>query len=350
MTGAKQGYEQEKVGHMWQGKGVDFDAFNVVHRPQWDRLKALSKTKNLTGSQADELIGLYQTVATHLSTVRSSAPDPSLISELSIILARARGRIAGGHDPQWYTIKDFVMRQVPAAFYRVRWWAHAVTVICIVIAVIFGVWVATTPQGLESVGPESFRLDYVNSAFASYYDPGADFAAMVWTNNAWIAAQCVAFGVTGVWPAFVMANNAVMVGSIGGMMAHYGELGLFLKLILPHGLLELTAIFVAGGAGLKLFWAWISPGNKPRSVALAQEGRTLILVAIGLVAVLGVSGLVEGFVTGSDLLWWVKILIGAIALAAFWAYVYILGRRAVAQGITGDLAAHQAGYDKIYAD
>lgn len=340
---------KENETELWQGKGVDFDAFSAVHRPQWDRLKALSKARRLSGQEADELIGLYQTVATHLSTVRSSAPDPMLISELSLTLAQARGRIAGGHDPQWNVIKDFVVRQVPAAFYRARWWTHGVTAACIIIAVIFGIWVGTTPEGLESVGPESYRLEYVNSAFASYYDPGASFAAMVWTNNAWIAAQSVAFGVSGIWPAYIMFSNAVMVGSIGGMMAHYGELDLFLKLILPHGLLELTAIFVAGGAGLKLFWAWISPGNRPRSVALAQEGRALILVAVGLVGVLGVSGLIEGYVTGSNMIWWLKILIGAIALAGFWTYVYTLGRKAVRQGVTGDLDENQAGYTRIYA-
>ena len=328
---------------------MDFDAFTAVHRDQWKRLNTLSRTRRLTGAQADELIGLYQTVATHLSVVRSSAPDPALISELSLTLARARTRISGSHDPQWYTIKDFFLRQVPAAFYRVRWWAHAVTAACLLVAVIMGIWVATSPAGLETMGAESDRLEYVNNAFASYYEPGLDFAAVVWTNNAWIAAQCVAFGVTGLWPIWVMAQNAIMVGSIGGMMAHYGELGLFLKLIAPHGLLELTAIFVAGGAGLKLFWAWVAPGTKPRSVALAQEGRTLILVAVGLVFVLGLSGIVEGFVTGSAMVWWLKIIIGAIALAMFWAYVYILGRKAVAQGITGDLESHQGGYTKLYA-
>lgn len=335
---------------MWEGRRVDFDAFTAVHRDQWDRLNTLSRTRKLSGAQADELIGLYQTVATHLSVVRASAPDPTLISELSLSLARARTKISGSHDPQWHTIKDFIVRQVPAAFYRVRWWSHGVTVACLVVAVIFGIWVATTPGGLESMGPESERLAYVNGAFAEYYDPGAGFASMVWTNNAWIAAQCVAFGVTGVWPAYVMGSNAIAIGSVGGMMAHYGELGLFFKLITPHGLLELTAIFVAGGAGLKLFWSWISPGNRPRSVALAQEGRTLILVAVGLVFVLGLSGIVEGFVTGSDMLWWLKIVIGVAALTVFWAYVYVLGRRAAAQGITGDLESHQGGYTQIYAD
>jgi uncharacterized membrane protein SpoIIM required for sporulation len=218
-----------------------------------------------------------------------------------------------------------------------------VTVLFLLVAVVVGWRVATVPEALAAVGPPSYQEQYVNEAFASYYDPGAGFAAMVWTNNAWIAAQCVAFGITGVWPVYMLAQNAISIGAVGGMMAAHGELALFLQLIAPHGLLELTCVFVAGGAGLKIFWTLVDPGPRRRSVAVAHEGRALITVAVGLAGALALSGLVEGFVTGSGLFWWLKIAIGAVALAAFWAYVYALGRRAVAAGETGDLAADQAG-------
>jgi uncharacterized membrane protein SpoIIM required for sporulation len=127
-------------------------------------------------------------------------------------------------------------------------------------------------------------------------------------------------------------------------MAAYGHLDVFLQLIAPHGLLELTAVFVAGGAGLRIFWTWIDPGPRPRGRALAQEARALFTVAIGLIGVLAVSGLIEGFVTGSDLPWAVKVAIGVIALAAFWAYTLVLGGRAARAGHTGDLEADRAGY------
>ncbi|WP_066465060.1 stage II sporulation protein M [Sanguibacter suarezii] len=322
---------------------MDLDAFADVHSHEWARLKELSTRRRISGAEADELVRLYQAVATHLSTIRSSAPDPVLISQLSQTLNRARTTIAGAHEPAWRDVQRYLLVSLPAALFRLRWWINAVTLGCVVLAVIAGVWVATTPQGLAAVGPPSFREEYVTNAFASYYDPGAGFAAVVWTNNAWIAAQCVAFGISGIWPVFVLVQNAVSVGAIGGMMAHYGELGMFLKLIAPHGLLELTSIFVAGAAGLKIFWTLVDPGPRPRSRALAEDGRALFTVAGGLVLTLAVSGLIEGFVTGSDLPWWLKIVIGALALAAFWVYVIVLGRRAVAEGETGDLDADLAG-------
>lgn len=322
---------------------MDLDAFTSVHTPAWERLAALVRQRRLDGAEADELVRLYQEVATHLSTVRSAAPDPVLVTRLSDLLTRARARIAGAHEPAWSEVVRFAVVTVPAALYRVRWWALGVTVACLVVAVVAGAHVATDPDALAAMGTPSEREKYVHQAFAAYYDPQASFAAMVWTNNAWIAALVIGLGITGIGPVYVLAQNAVGVGATGGMMASYGELDTFLQLIAPHGQLELTAVFVAGAAGLKTFWSLVDPGPRKRSVALAQEGRALVTCAVGLAGALALSGLVEGFVTGSGLPWWLKIAIGTVALVAFWAYVLILGRRAVRAGETGDLTLDQAG-------
>ena len=322
---------------------MDLDAFTESHSSEWDRLRVLTRQRKLSGAQADELTRLYQLVATHLSTVRSVAPDPAVISRLSTLLTDARARLAGAHEPAWRDVVRFATVSAPAALYRIRWWTIAVTLVCIGIAVAAGWTVYSNPEALASMGTPAEREAYVNEAFESYYNPGATFAGMVWTNNAWIAAQCIAFGLSGGWPVYVMFSNAVGVGSMGGMMAYYDKLDVFFSLILPHGLLELTAVFVAGAAGLKLFWTLIEPGPRPRSRALAEEGRALFTVAIALAVVLALSGLIEGFVTGSEMLWWLKIVIGVVALGAFWAYTIHFGRRAVADGETGDLDEDRAG-------
>src|SRR6185436_5308507 len=124
------------------------------------------------------------------------------------------------------------------------------------------------------------------------------------TNNAWLAAVCLITGVLILPVLWVLLQNVVNVGLSGGILAAYGRLDLFFGLITPHGLLELTAVFVAAGAGLKLFWAWVDPGPRPRGQALGEEGRAMITVAMGLVVVLFVSGIVEAFVTPSPLPTW----------------------------------------------
>lgn len=328
---------------------MDLDAFIVVNRPEWNRLDHLAKLRRLDGADADELVRLYQTVATQLSTVRSTAADPEVISELSDILMRARARIAGSREASWSDFSRFFTASLPAAFYRVRWWTLAVALGTVVIATIVAIWVAKTPEGLAAVGSPAVREEYVHHQFADYYNPGFGFASHVWTNNAWIAAQCIAFGISGIWPMWVLLQNAISVGMVAGLMAAYGELGTFFSLILPHGMLELTSVFIAGGAAFKLFWTMVNPGPRPRSLALAQEGRALFTLVVGLTLTLLMSGVVEGFVTGSSLPTWLKITIGASVLGVVIAYAGIYGRRAVAAGELGDLEESAAGYTLQYA-
>lgn len=323
---------------------MDLDALVAARTPEWDRLDRLVRQRRLSGAESDELVRLYRATATDLSTLRSAAPDPETVTRLSQLLGRARARIAGTHEPAWRDVARFVTVLLPAALYRIRWWTVAVMVVFLAIGVASGVWVATHPEALAAMGTPTSRQQYVDQLFASYYDPGATFAAMVWTNNAWLSALCVATGITGVVPVYFLLNNAVSVGAAGGLMTAYGRLDMFLQLISPHGMLELTAVFVSGAAGLRLFWTLVDPGPRPRGRALAEEGRALFTVALGLVGVLAVSGLIEGFVTGSTLPWGVKTAIGAVALSAFWAYVLVLGRRAVRAGQTGDLEQDRAGY------
>jgi len=169
------------------------------------------------------------------------------------------------------------------------------------------------------------------------------FAALVWTHNAWLTAICIALGVLGVPVVYLLFENALNLAVIGAIMINHHRGALFFGLILPHGLLELTAVFVAGATGLRLFWSWIDPGPRTRSRALAEESRSAVAVALGLVVVLAVSGVVEAFVTPSALPTWARIGIGVLVEVAFLMYVFTVGRWACQRGATGDISARDAG-------
>jgi uncharacterized membrane protein SpoIIM required for sporulation len=111
----------------------------------------------------------------------------------------------------------------------------------------------------------------------------------------------------------------------------------FFALILPHGMLELSAVFLAAAAGMRLGWTVIDPGPRPRSRALAEEGRSMLAIALGAIVALAVSGIIEAFVTPSPLPTWARIGIGAIAEVVFLSYIFILGRRAYLAGETSDI-------------
>ena len=112
---------------------------------------------------------------------------------------------------------------------------------------------------------------------------------------------------------------------------------LFLGLLAPHGLLELTAVFLAAAAGMQLGWSVVSPGNRPRGQVLAEQGRAVVSVAVGLVVVLLVSGLIEALVTPSGLPTFVRVGIGVAAEIAFLSYIFHFGRKAARARESGDL-------------
>ncbi|GAB3538174.1 stage II sporulation protein M [Arthrobacter tecti] len=319
---------------------MDLDAFEAVNRPDWNRLDSLTRQRRLHGEDSDELLDLYQRTSTHLSMIRSVAPESALSNELSMRLSRARTKFTGARSNVLEDVARFFVISLPAAFYRIRWLTIIIGVLFVGVAWLYGAWVVNTPGVIAALGSDEEIRRYVEEDFVDYYseNPPASFAGLVWTNNAWIAVQAVAFGITGFWSPFILYQNAQGVGMAGGMMASYDRLDVFFIYILPHGFMELTAIFVAAAAGLRIFWAWVSPGSRTRSQALAEEGRSLITVALGLVLVLLVSGLVEGFVTPSPLPVWARIGIGFVVFALYWVYTFVLGRRAVRAGYTGDLS------------
>ncbi|WP_147105716.1 stage II sporulation protein M [Nesterenkonia populi] len=329
---------------------MDIDAFHRVHHGSWDRLEALARRRRLTAAEVDELLVLYRRASAHLSMIQAAEPDSPAVAQLSATLGRARAHLTGTGPQVVASAAYFVAQTLPAALYRLRWLTVAVTVAWLGVAVMMGIWAANHPQ-LDLLQPPEQRQAYAEEEFVNYYyeHPGSAFASQVWTNNAWIAVQCVAFGVTGIYPAFVLMVNAVGVGMAGGVMHEQGAAAEFWIYILPHGLLELTAVFVAGAAGLRIFWSWVAPGRMRRTDSLVQEAQRLITVAVGLVFVLLVAGVIEGFVTPSNLPYSVRIAIGAAALAAFWGYTLILGSRAAKAGVSGSLGEYDAGAHQLTA-
>ncbi len=328
---------------------MDTEAYAAARKEQWELTDTLARRSRLSGADADELARLYHATSRDLSVMRTHAPDPQSVGQLSILLARARVRLTETDNFSLTAVARFFVVVLPLAFYRVRWWTLIAAGLFVIIAVASGVAFYQTPALQSQMGTPSMLKHYAYQDFTDYYTvfPSSDFAARVWTNNSWVAALCVATGITGVGPLYILYQNAKGVGQAGAVLTMFDRTDVFFLSILPHGLLELTAIFVACGAGLALFWAWVSPGTITRMESLGRAGRTLALVAVGLVFVLGISGVIEGFVTGSDLPSAVKIGIGALALAAYWAYTLILGSRAARAGKSGDLSEDDAGYRQL---
>jgi uncharacterized membrane protein SpoIIM required for sporulation len=321
---------------------VDVDAFVLTHRDTWDRLDQLVKRRRrLTGDEVDELVGLYQRVSTHLSMLRSASSDLTLVGRLSSLVARARAAVTGAHAPVSREFTRFWTVSFPVVAYRARWWWLATAVLFFAVTAVISIWVIGSPEVQSTIGTPSEIDELVNHDFASYYSEhsAAAFGLHVWVNNSWVAAKCIAFSILlGVPIPFVLVSNAANLGVVSGLMLSAGKGDVMLGLLIPHGLLEMTAIFLAGAVGMRLGWSVIAPGDRPRGQVLAEQGRAVVSVAVGLTVVLLVSGVIEAFVTPSPLPTFLRIGIGILAEAGFLGYVVFFGRRAVRAGETGDIA------------
>ncbi|MEU8895189.1 stage II sporulation protein M [Nocardia sp. NPDC048505] len=325
---------------------MDVDAYSVMHRRSWDRLDYLSRRGKLTGAEAEELVALYRRTSQQLARLQSHSPEPELIAGLSAILTRARGKVLSTRSDAWAEFGRFWTQAFPAAVYRTWvWWATAGALFVLLTAGL-AEWVRGSGAARDLFGIPADNTDITapGGRFETYYTehPNDAFAAQVWTNNAWVTAICLFTGVLLLPVIYLLVMNAVNVGITGGLMAEAGRLDAFFGYLLPHGMLELTAVFVAGGAGLKLGWTLIDPGRLSRLEAVARQGRATATIALGLTAVLFVSGLLEGFVTPSGLPAPLRIGIGLLAEVAFLMYVFGPGRAAALRE-DGDRAPVPAG-------
>jgi uncharacterized membrane protein SpoIIM required for sporulation len=300
----------------------------------------VKRRRRLSGAEVDELVELYQRVSTHLSMVRSASSDSVLVGRLSSLVARARAAVTGAHAPMWHEFARFWTVSFPVVAYRAwRWWL-ATAVLFFAVVVFIGIWVGGNHEVQSALSTPEEIEQLVNHDFASYYseNPAGSFALRVWVNNSWVAAQCIAYAILlGIPIPWVLFQNAANLGVIGGLMVDAGKADVLFGLLVPHGLLELTAVFLAGAVGMRLGWTVISPGDRPRGQVLAEQGRAVVAAALGLAVVLLVSGLIEALVTPSPLPTWMRIGIGIAAELAFLGYVFHFGRKAVRAGESGDL-------------
>lgn len=326
--------------------GVDLDAFVSEHGAEWNRLRVLSGKRRgkLTAAEIDEMVALYRRTATHLSVVRSRSADPTLVAWLSRLVLQARSAVTPSSGFSWASVGRFLTISFPGEVYRAGRWCIGVGLAFVGLTGAIIAMVANDPGIALSFLSEEEIQRLVEHDFADYYSahPPENFAINVWTNNTLVSAICLAGGVLIVPTLLMLWYNLFNAGIIGGVMVAAGRSDVFFGLILVHGMLELTCVFVAAGVGLRVAWAWIAPGPYlTRTQAVAAAGRSAMVVALGLALPLGVSGIVEAFVTPLPIPIPIKLTIGAMAWVAFLAYVVLLGYRANRAGEHADVAVHE---------
>lgn len=286
--------------------------FRREREADWARLEKLmdkAEKRSISRLTDEEILAipvLYRSTLSALSVARETSLDEGLINFLETLSARAYFFVYGSRATLQDRVARFFAVDWPAAV-RDLWRETLVSAALMLLGAIAAAWLVT-------VEPEWFYV-FVPAELAGGRDPAAStetlratldgtdgasglsvFAAYLFTHNAQIAVLAFALGFALCLPtALLILYNGATVGAFVALFASRGlgvEAGGWL---LIHGTTELFAVVLAGAAGLRIGWAIAFPGRRHRTDAAIEAGRTAALVMGGVVVMLFVAGLLEGF-------------------------------------------------------
>lgn len=316
---------------------MDIDAFVAAHQATWWRLQELTaklrRINRVSAAELDEMVNLYQRSGAHLAQARVTyAEDAALVNRLTLLVGDAHGTLYAQRDTELRRgVSRFATATFPMAIWGIRRFIAVAFLLTALPWAVFQIWLAVSPEAFDVVAPDAAAQQYINQDFEDYYSnqPSQDFASQVFFNNIRVAFLAFAAGILlCVVTAALLALNGANGGIAGGLFTNVGQSDKFWGLILPHGMLELSAVIVAGAAGLRIGWTLIDPGDRTRFAALTEESRRAGTILLGLVVAFLMAAMVEGFVTGRPWPTSVRVGIGAAAFTAFWGWTISYAIRA----------------------
>lgn len=300
-------------------------------QPTWDELRVLldragRNPRRLDAADIERLGRLYRRVVSDLALARRDFPREQVVAYLNDLATRAYPLVYRAPAGSWRQIVRFFWRDFPALYRESGPFVLAAFLLFALPALVGNLVVMGSPSLAEHILPE--RVTTLVRSGRLWTDTMGDgggaplYASLIATNNIQVAIMAFAGGMLlGTLTVYVLIVNGLLFGAIFAYTGAYGLAGRLGAFVSPHGYVELTIIFIAGGAGLRLAWAVLHPGLSHRRDALAAAGRRAALLIVGAAPLLLLAGLIEGFVSPSGLPDWAKYLIGPLTGLALHAYL-----------------------------
>ncbi len=305
----------------------------------WNALDALlaragrSGVRRLSPADVEEIGRLYRASTSDLAYATGRGYDPRLIAFLNRLVARAHAYVYGGvARTGWQRIASFYREGFPREFRRSIGFIAICAAITVAGAVISYVLIRAHPGDAYAILPEqlipnTIKKSLHDSNFA--FDPSSspEMATAIITNNVRVAvfafAGCVTLGVVTLQ---IILMNGLMLGGVGALFTNAGFGPDFWATVAPHGVIELTAIQIAGGAGLLISAGILLPGRMRRRDAIAAAARRAGVLIAGVASMLVVAGTIEGFFSPLRLPAQDRIAVGALTAVLLVAYFGFAGR------------------------
>jgi uncharacterized membrane protein SpoIIM required for sporulation len=259
---------------------------------------------NLTHSELQELALLYRQAASDLATIREDPSSTRLTHYLNQLLGRAHNLIYMGRRSTPGGILRFYRETFPQTFHETFAYTLVAAAIFFAMAFVGAMWATVNPAfPTYLLGPHMMetiekRQMWTHSIVS--VKPLASSAIM--TNNLSVSFSTFALGITGgIGTVWMLMFNGLLLGVVGAACWQSGMSQQLWSFIAPHGVIELPAIFIAGGGGLLIAKGLLFPGTLRRSASLAGEAARAVRLVLGIIPMLIVAGTIEGFLSPSDL-------------------------------------------------
>jgi len=305
-------------------------------KSNWQRLEDLlaildaTSLRRLSRAEVREFGELYRRAASDLAIARSETRDPKLINYLNSLVIRAHGKIYRADTNGAAVMWRFFTKDFPQTFRKnISYIALAFAIFTFFSVASFYLCYYSSDFG-EYLGLEQARFAAQNNLrwWESLNAANQIGSSQILTNNIRVSFVAFALGVLfGAGTVYVLAFNGLHIGGVLGICYKTNpEFGnALVTFMVGHGVIELSCIFIAGGAGMMIGYALVNPGDLTRAQALKKKGMEAARIVIGCAIFLVIAGIIEGFLSPSALPAWVKIMTGVSTGIAMFSYLLLVG-------------------------
>ncbi|MBW4488479.1 MAG: stage II sporulation protein M [Trichocoleus desertorum ATA4-8-CV12] len=281
--------------------------------PNWKRLDALLKQvekrglKTLPAAEIKELASLYRSVSADLARARTNQVGAALVQDLQTLTSRSYTQIyQGSRRQEWQAALDFYRWGFPALVQE-TWTYIALATACFLVGALVAWWFAwQDPTFLSLIVPGELITKVRDKGelwMGSIVGIEPLASSQIMTNNLSVSFGAIAGGITaGLYTLFLLVFNGLSIGAIATLVGQNNLAYPFWAFVFPHGSLELPAIFLAGGAGLLIAKGLLFPGKYRRADALRLYGTKAAQLTYGIVPMLIIAGIIEGFFSPSPVI------------------------------------------------
>ncbi|MGI4792251.1 MAG: stage II sporulation protein M [Janthinobacterium lividum] len=313
---------------------IDERVFINGKRAAWEKLSVIvERTKNgglkqLSREELPALGSLYRRAAADLAYARAQGANPNLVLYLNELVGNAHGVIYAEESGGWSRLWRFFAQSLPAVMRRRMPFVLAAILLNVIGALLAYEIIHRDPTQMSLYFPDSLKnvIDFWKKGGADDSNipigDGILFSSSLMTHNTQVGITAFATGITLILPIMLMFQNGTMIGALTAVVQPTGHLASMWAGLLPHGICELSATFICGGAGLCIGWALIAPGRYSRKDALIANGIDACKMMVGTIPLWITAGILEGNVSHSSLPHWAKFSLAGIQFAAIVFYIY----------------------------